>query len=221
MCSLCARFGDLQLHGHPHHPCSSSVTGNGADLDFGVLQRALLHDLGRAQLIPPVDDIYLATVLSQKPCLLHRGVAAADDRQGLPPEHGRRAVADRTRADSLVPEAIHLARAGEVQPPRHRPCQAGMATSTTGRSVTAAQDWQWLPTEHWRRAARTAAKSCPPYPDYVVQPLRHRTCRAGTAGSAPGSVCYSSRAKESPAAAPPQPFMLTRLAQPGVLVALH
>jgi len=70
----------------------------------------------------PVDDVHLAAVLGQEARLLHRRVAAADDRQRLAPEHGRGAVAHRARADPLVPEAVDLARAREVQPPRDRAC---------------------------------------------------------------------------------------------------
>ncbi len=96
--------------------------GRGPRLDLRVLQRALLHDLARTQLVAPVDDVHLAAVLGQEARLLHRRVAAADDRQRLAPEHGRGAVAHRARADPLVPEAVDLARAREVQPPRDRAC---------------------------------------------------------------------------------------------------
>ena len=49
------------------------------ELDLLVRARAVDHDLGRAELVAPVDDRHLARELRQEERLLHRRVAAADD----------------------------------------------------------------------------------------------------------------------------------------------
>lgn len=85
------------------------------ELDLGVLLRPPLHHHRRAQRVPPVDDVDLRSVLCQEGGLLHCGVAAANDGDGLLAEHWRRAVADRARRYALIPEALLLIGAGEVE----------------------------------------------------------------------------------------------------------
>ena len=78
-------------------------------LNLGVLESALLHDLGGAELVAAVDDVNLAAVLGQEGGLLHGRVPPADDGQGCPPEHRSGAIANRARTDAAVPEPAHLA----------------------------------------------------------------------------------------------------------------
>mmetsp|Transcript_2966 Transcript_2966/g.7278 ORF Transcript_2966/g.7278 Transcript_2966/m.7278 type:complete len:327 (-) Transcript_2966:410-1390(-) len=92
------------------------------ELNLGVLLGALLHDLGRAQPLAPVDDVDLGAILGEEVGLLHGAVAAADDRDGLVTENGRCAVAHRARADALVPETIVLVRARELHALGHSAC---------------------------------------------------------------------------------------------------
>src|SRR5688572_4814497 len=51
--------------------------------DLLVVLRALLHDLGGAQLLPPVDDGHALGEAGEEGRLLHRRVTAADDRDVL------------------------------------------------------------------------------------------------------------------------------------------
>src|SRR5690606_17580517 len=48
------------------------------ELDLGVVQRPLLHDLGGAQIVATVHDVHTRAVLGEKGALLHGRVAAAD-----------------------------------------------------------------------------------------------------------------------------------------------
>ena len=82
-------------------------------LDLGVVHQALLHDLRRAQLAAAVDHVDLRAELGQVRGLLHGGVAAADDDQGLRAEERQRAVTHRAGRDAAVPQALL---AGDVEP---------------------------------------------------------------------------------------------------------
>ena len=53
------------------------------EVDLGVVERALLHDLRCAQLVAAMDHRDLGGELGQEDRLLHGGVAAADDHQLL------------------------------------------------------------------------------------------------------------------------------------------
>ena len=55
------------------------------NLQFGVVESALLHDLRRPQFVPPVDEIHFGRELGQVRRLFHRRVAAADDADHLVP----------------------------------------------------------------------------------------------------------------------------------------
>ena len=55
------------------------------DLDLGMGQRLVLHDLRRAQLVPAVDQRDLGRELRQEDGFLGRGVTAADHRHGPAP----------------------------------------------------------------------------------------------------------------------------------------
>jgi hypothetical protein len=65
-------------------------------------EHAILHDLARAELVPAMDDVDLGGELREVARLLHRGVAAPDDRQRLVAEHRQRAVADGARAHAAA-----------------------------------------------------------------------------------------------------------------------
>ena len=56
-----------------------------AHLNFRVVHHAILHDLGRPELIPAVDDVHLAAILGQEGGLLHRTVSPSNHRQRLLP----------------------------------------------------------------------------------------------------------------------------------------
>ena len=82
------------------------------DLDFGVLERPGLHDLGSPEGVPAVDDVDMGAVLGEEVGFLHGGVAAAYDGDGLVPKDGGGAVADGAGGDAAVPVRIG---AGEVE----------------------------------------------------------------------------------------------------------
>jgi hypothetical protein len=63
--------------------------------DLRMRERAVLHDLRRAQCVAPVNDLDLAAQARQVERLLERGVAAADDRDVLVLEE--EAIAGRAR----------------------------------------------------------------------------------------------------------------------------
>ncbi|TKS60846.1 MAG: hypothetical protein EWM73_03046 [Nitrospira sp.] len=94
------------------------------ELDLGVLQRTLLHDLGGAERIAAMDHLHLAAEAREVERLLHGGVAAADDHDVLVLEE--EAVAGGAGADAaphelgLVGQADELGRgpsaAGAEQP---------------------------------------------------------------------------------------------------------
>ena len=73
-------------------------------LGLGVVEDARLHRLRRAERVAAMDHIHLRCELREIARLLHRRVAAADDRERLVAVHGKRAVADRARADAA---AVH------------------------------------------------------------------------------------------------------------------
>ena len=68
------------------------------ELDLLVLRGAVDHDRRRAELVAPVDDHDLAREAGEERRLLHRGVAAAHDRDDLVAEE--RAVAGRAVRDA-------------------------------------------------------------------------------------------------------------------------
>src|ERR1043165_7940114 len=80
-----------------------------AELDFRIRQRALLHDLRRAQGLAAVDDRHLRGKLRQERRLLHRRVAAADDRDLFAAEE--ESVAGRAVGDA---ETLQLFLRGEA-----------------------------------------------------------------------------------------------------------
>jgi hypothetical protein len=72
-----------------------------AEVDLGVRERALLHDLRRPQLVPPVDDGDVRRELREEDGLLDGGIASPDHRDRLLAEEepvarraGRHTVAD-------------------------------------------------------------------------------------------------------------------------------
>ena len=74
----------MRLHrAGAHHVAHRRVP---LELDLGVGERAVLHDLRGAQLVAPVDDGDGGRELGEEDRLLERGVAAADDRDRLLPE---------------------------------------------------------------------------------------------------------------------------------------
>ena len=85
------------------------------DLDLGGGEGPGLHDLGRAEGVAAVDDVDAGAVLGEEVGLLHGGVPAADDGDGLVPEDGRGAVADGAGGDAAVPERVG---AGEMEAAR-------------------------------------------------------------------------------------------------------
>ncbi len=74
------------------------------ELDLGVLERAVLHDLGCAQRVLAVDHVDLLREAREEGGLLHRAVAAADDRDGLLAEE--EAVARGAPGDAVAAEAV-------------------------------------------------------------------------------------------------------------------
>jgi hypothetical protein len=72
---------------------------------------------------PPHSNRQPAGLHTRAHAALLTRIAAANDRDGLVAEHGRRAVADSAGGDALVPEAAVLVRPREGQPPRH--CAGG------------------------------------------------------------------------------------------------
>jgi hypothetical protein len=87
------------------------------ELDLGVGERPLLHDLRGAQLVAPVDDGDLVGELGEERGLLDGGVAAADHGDVLAAEEEpvaggarRQAVADAGAALGLEAEHQRLAR---------------------------------------------------------------------------------------------------------------
>ena len=84
------------------------------ELDLLVLPRAVDHDRRRAELVAPVDDHDLAREPREERRLLHRRVAAADDRDDLVAEEGavaRRAVGDAATLERLLRREAELASA--------------------------------------------------------------------------------------------------------------
>ena len=84
------------------------------ELDLLVLARAVDHDRRRAELVAAVDDHDLAREPRQERRLLHRRVAAADDRDHLVAEEravARRAVRDAATLERLLGRQAELARA--------------------------------------------------------------------------------------------------------------
>src|SRR5580704_15317310 len=53
------------------------------EFDFWVGFNAINHDLGGAKFLAPMDQVDLACVTGQKVGLFHRGVASADNGNGL------------------------------------------------------------------------------------------------------------------------------------------
>src|SRR6185503_17810899 len=49
------------------------------ELDFWIFEGAVLHDLRRAQLVAPVNQVYLGSELRQENRFFHCGIATADD----------------------------------------------------------------------------------------------------------------------------------------------
>ena len=80
------------------------------EVDLGVRERAVLHDLRRPQLVAAVDDRDLGRELGEEDRLLERGVAAADDRDRLLAEE--EAVTGGAGGDA-VPEQPLLRREAE------------------------------------------------------------------------------------------------------------
>ena len=74
------------------------------EADLRIPLGALLHDLRRPQLIAAVQHVDARRVLGEVRRLLHRGVAAADDRELLVLEE--EAVARRAGRDAIAHEAL-------------------------------------------------------------------------------------------------------------------
>ncbi len=74
------------------------------ELDLGVGERPLLHDLGGAELVAAVHEGDLGAEAGQERRLLDRGVAAADDGDVLLAEE--EAVAGRAPADAVAGEPV-------------------------------------------------------------------------------------------------------------------
>ena len=85
------------------------------DGDLGMGQQAVGHGLASPQLVLAHEDRDVAGVLGQEEGLLGRGVAAADDDEGLVAEDGHGAIADGTRRDALLPVLVLT---GEVKAAR-------------------------------------------------------------------------------------------------------
>src|SRR5690606_41544303 len=79
--------------------------------DLRVLEGALLHDLRGAKLIAPVDQVDALAHASEELRLLHRGVAATDDRNIF--TRIKRAVTGRAGGHAGVAQAL-LVRQPEV-----------------------------------------------------------------------------------------------------------
>ena len=82
----------------------------GQELDLRVVAGALLHDLGRTELVTTVNDGDGLAELREEVGLLHRGIAAADHRDLLVLEE--EAIAGRTGGHAA---AQHLLFTGNVQ----------------------------------------------------------------------------------------------------------
>src|SRR5215203_175130 len=85
------------------------------ELDLVVGEGPLLHDLGRTQLIPPMDHIDLSGKTGQESRFLHGGVPSADDRDVLVTEEepvARRAPRDTVTGEPLLVRESELAIAG-------------------------------------------------------------------------------------------------------------
>ena len=106
------------------------------ELDLLVVEGALLHDLRRLERVAAVDHVDLVGEPGEERRLLHRRVAAADDRDGLLAEE--EAVAGRApreavaREDLLLGQAeLAVGRAGRVDerrwPRGPRRCRASRA----------------------------------------------------------------------------------------------
>ena len=86
------------------------------ELDVVLAASPLLHDLRRAELVAPVDDLQVLGELRDEDRVLHRRVAAADHGDVLVLEEG--AVADSAGGDAAAAE-LHLA--GDAEPLGLRP----------------------------------------------------------------------------------------------------
>lgn len=74
-----------------------------ADCALGVLEQAVGHDFGSAQLVTADKDGNVATVLSQEHGLLGSGITTTNHVKRLVAEDGHSAVTDSTRADAVLP----------------------------------------------------------------------------------------------------------------------
>src|SRR5688572_26644786 len=80
-------------------------------LDLRVLEKALLKDLRRAQLVPPVNEVDLLSVTRKKIRFFDSRVATSDYRDHMAAKKG--AVAHRTVAHAL-PSVLELTRHSEL-----------------------------------------------------------------------------------------------------------
>ncbi len=100
------------------------------ELDLRVRKRAVLHDLGGAQLLAPVDERHLVGEAGEEVGFLERGVAAADDGDVVAAEE--EAVAGRARGNAVTEERLL------VRQPEHAGLGAGRDDDRAGELVVAA-----------------------------------------------------------------------------------
>src|SRR4051812_6302164 len=79
------------------------------ELDLLVREGAVLHDLGRAQRVATVNDVYLVGETGEEGGLLHRRVAAADDRDR--PLAEEESVARGAPGDAVAGETLFVGQA--------------------------------------------------------------------------------------------------------------
>jgi hypothetical protein len=107
------------------------------DLDLGVLEHHVLHDLGSPERAPAVDDVDAGAVLGQEAGLLHGGVAAAHDGERPVAEYRGRAVAHGAGGDAVVPVRVGP---GEVEAPGDGSCGHDDGVGEHGRGLVGGDD---------------------------------------------------------------------------------
>src|SRR5215831_16194165 len=101
-----------------------------------MLDDAALHDLAGAEGVTPVDEMHLGDVARQEERLLHRRVAAADDRNLLVLEE--EAVTGRAATDASRLQALLIWKA---QP--HRACARRHDHRVRGKLLLGGPEVKW------------------------------------------------------------------------------
>ena len=73
------------------------------DFDLWMFERPLGHDLGGAELIPPMDEEDAAPIFRQEDRLFDGAISPSDDIERLTPENRRGPIADSAGGDPFLP----------------------------------------------------------------------------------------------------------------------